>query len=109
MEEADHSFGLLEGLDQAIKQNPIEASIAESDAILVMFEKRRSWEPPSVVRYLEHTPVDASLFYASAATCRRKLSRLAGVAQSARVRAGNLHIYRRVPRQETYGLALQMR
>src|SRR5437016_10905075 len=39
VEEAQDSFWLLERLDQAIKQNPIETSIAELDAILVMLAK----------------------------------------------------------------------
>jgi hypothetical protein len=39
VEEPQHALGLLERLDQAVQQNPIEATIGELDAILVMFEK----------------------------------------------------------------------
>jgi hypothetical protein len=39
VEEAEYALGLLEGLDQSVQQNPIEASIVELDAILVLFEK----------------------------------------------------------------------
>jgi four helix bundle protein len=37
VEEANHSLGLLEWLDQAVPQDAIQASITESDVILVMF------------------------------------------------------------------------
>jgi hypothetical protein len=60
MEETQHSLRLLERLDQSIQQNPIEAAVAELDAILVMFEKGVHGTS-RVVRYLEHTPVDALL------------------------------------------------
>jgi hypothetical protein len=35
-EESDHPLGLLERLNDAVEQNPIEAAIPESNAILVM-------------------------------------------------------------------------
>ena len=35
-EESDHTFGLLEGLDEAVERNAVEAAIAESNAILVV-------------------------------------------------------------------------
>jgi hypothetical protein len=35
-EEPHDSLGLLERLDQPVEQNPIEAAISESNAILVM-------------------------------------------------------------------------
>ena len=38
-EEADGSFGLLKGLDEAIQQDSVEATIVEPDVILVMFVK----------------------------------------------------------------------
>src|SRR5262249_29948875 len=40
VEEPDHAFRLLEGLDQAIEQDPIETPIPEADAILVMLVER---------------------------------------------------------------------
>jgi hypothetical protein len=52
IEEPDYPLGLLEGLDQAVKENAVEAPIAESDAILVMFEEGVHGYS-SVVRYLE--------------------------------------------------------
>ncbi len=39
IEETDHSFRLLKGLNQTVEQQPVEAPVAESDAIFVMFEK----------------------------------------------------------------------
>src|SRR5215469_11514100 len=39
IEEAEHALGLLEGLNQSVQQNPIEAPISELDAILVVLEK----------------------------------------------------------------------
>jgi len=52
VEESDHSFWLLERLNQSVQQQPVKAPVVEPDAILVMLEKgvhRHS----SVVRYLE--------------------------------------------------------
>jgi hypothetical protein len=39
IEEAQHALGLLKGLDQSVKQNAVEATVAEFDAILVMLVK----------------------------------------------------------------------
>jgi len=39
VEETDYSFRLLKRLNQAVEQEPVEAPIAESDAIFVMFVK----------------------------------------------------------------------
>ena len=49
------SFGLLEGLNEPVQQKPIEASIAELNAILMVLVKGVHGTS-SVVRYLEHTP-----------------------------------------------------
>jgi hypothetical protein len=35
-EESDPAFGLLEGLDEPVEQNPVKAAIPETNAILVM-------------------------------------------------------------------------
>jgi hypothetical protein len=35
-EETDDPLGLLEGLDDAVEQDPVEATVCESNAILVM-------------------------------------------------------------------------
>ena len=35
-EKADHPLGLLKRLDQAVEQDPVEAAIAEADAVLVV-------------------------------------------------------------------------
>src|SRR5262245_35349502 len=40
VEEPDHAFRLLERLDQAIEQNPIETPITEADVILMMLGER---------------------------------------------------------------------
>jgi hypothetical protein len=39
VEEPEHPFRLLEGLDETVQQNPVEASIPELDATLVVFVK----------------------------------------------------------------------
>lgn len=91
VEKPDHSFRLLKGLDQAIQQEPIEAAIAEPNAILVMFEKGVHGTS-SVVRYLEITPVNASLLYAQPKTSRAELPGSGGLAKSASVRTGRLSI-----------------
>ena len=39
VEEPEHTFGLLEGLDETVQENPVEASIPELDATLVVFVK----------------------------------------------------------------------
>jgi hypothetical protein len=38
-EESDHALRLLEGLDEAVEQNPVKAAIPETNAVLVMFEE----------------------------------------------------------------------
>src|SRR5208283_4309154 len=59
----------------------------------------------SGVRSLEHTPLNASLFYACPQNSGTNLSGSRGVAQGARVGVSGVLF----PKQETYGLALQMR
>ena len=39
VEEADHSFGLLKRLDQSVQKQPIETTIGEANAMLVMLEE----------------------------------------------------------------------
>jgi len=39
VEEAQHSFGLLERLNESVQKKPIEASISELDAILMVLVK----------------------------------------------------------------------
>src|SRR6266542_4206841 len=82
VEKPEHALGLLEGLDQAVKQNAIKASIAELNAILVVFEKgvHGHLQCGELPRAYSREPLPV---YASAETCRSKLSRSAGVAQSA--------------------------
>src|SRR5207248_2994248 len=46
IEETEDSLGLLEGLDEAIQQEPVEAPVAEFDAILVMLVKGVHGGPP---------------------------------------------------------------
>jgi hypothetical protein len=38
-EQADHPLRLLERLDQAVEQDPVEAAIAEADVVLVVLIK----------------------------------------------------------------------
>src|SRR5918994_448684 len=40
VEEPDDALGLLEGLDHAVEQNPIEAPVSESNAIVVVLVER---------------------------------------------------------------------
>jgi hypothetical protein len=58
--EADHSFRLLEGLDEAIEQDAIKAAIPEADAILMVLVERVHGRPSCVVRYQELTAMNAS-------------------------------------------------
>src|SRR5438132_13786535 len=39
IEEPDDAFGLLKRLDQSIQKQPVETTIGEANASLVMFEK----------------------------------------------------------------------
>jgi hypothetical protein len=39
IEKSDHSLGLLKRLNQAVEQQPVKATVTESDAIFVMFVK----------------------------------------------------------------------
>jgi hypothetical protein len=64
VEETDDSFRLLERLDQPVEQRPVEAPVAESDAIFVVFVKGVHGETSRVVRYLELTAVNASVNFA---------------------------------------------
>src|SRR3989442_14841724 len=50
-----------------------------------------------VVRYLEHTPVNAFLFYDCPQSCGADFSGPCGVAQSARVGAGGLLVHGGIP------------
>jgi hypothetical protein len=40
VEEPDHTFGLLEGLDKAVEQDPVEAPIPKANAILMVLVER---------------------------------------------------------------------
>src|SRR5437016_11118831 len=50
-----------------------------------------------VVRYLEHTPVNAFLFYDCPQSCGADFSGPCGVAQSARIGAGGLLVHGSLP------------
>jgi hypothetical protein len=39
VEEADHSFRLLEGLDQPVQKQSVKAPVLKPDAIVVVLEK----------------------------------------------------------------------
>ena len=60
VEEPNHSLGLLEWLDQAVQQQPIEAPVMEPDAMLMMFEKSVHGRTSCVVRYQEYYAMNAS-------------------------------------------------
>ena len=96
IEEPHHPFRLLKGLDQAVQQKSIEASIAESNAILVVLVEGVPRDLPCGAIPGAYSSGRLS-FYAPAKTCRPKLSRLAGVAQSAPVRAGGLRSHGQLP------------
>jgi hypothetical protein len=61
-----------------------------------------------VVRYQEHTAVNASLLYGHFETSP-DVSGSTGMAEGSPVRAGGILSHRGVPKQETYGLRLQKR
>jgi hypothetical protein len=46
IEEADDAFGLLKRLDQSVQKQPVETTIGEANAILVMLEKGVPGKPP---------------------------------------------------------------
>jgi len=48
VKKTEHPLGLLEGLDQAMEQDAVEASIARIGCSPCDVRKRRSWEPPPV-------------------------------------------------------------
>src|SRR5882762_11259 len=92
VEEVQHSFGLLEGLNESVQKKTIEASISELDAILMVLVKGvhgnlQSGEIPGAYSR------GRLWIYASAETCRSKLSRPAGVGQSARVCFGSVCLH----------------
>src|ERR1700684_1712452 len=60
IEETDYSFRLLKRLNQAVEQEPVGASVTESDAIFVMFVKGVHGTLLRV-RYQELNAVNASL------------------------------------------------
>ncbi len=92
IEKTKHSLGLLEGLNQSVEQNAIEATIAEADAILVVFDKgvHGNLQCGEIPGAYSHGRL---CVYVHAETSRPKLSRPAGMAQSPRVRAGRVWIH----------------
>ena len=68
-----------EGLNTAIPQKTVKAAVAELDVILMVLEKGRSWPTSSVVRHLEHNPVNA-LFVIPPIDFRRAVFVISGLA-----------------------------
>src|SRR5437016_3649795 len=91
-EKADGPLFLLKGLDRGMEQDTIEATIIETDVILMVFVEGVHGVLQRV-RSLEHTPVDASVFYACPQSCGADFSGPCGVAQSARIGAGGLLVH----------------
>ena len=60
VEESNDPFRLLKGLDQPVQQQSVEASVVEPDAILVVLEKSVHGGYSCVVRYQEHSAMNAS-------------------------------------------------
>src|SRR6266480_710469 len=94
--KADGPLFLLKGLDRGMEQDPIEATIIETDVILMVFEEGVHGVLQRV-RSLEHTPVNASVFYACPQSCGADFSGPCGVAQSARIGAGGLLVHGSLP------------
>lgn len=107
-EEADGSLFLLKGLDRGMQQDSIEATIGETDAILVVFVKGVHGLS-SVVRYLENTSMDASLFMAVPRVAARTFQDLVVWRKAHELVLAIYSFTAGFPKQETYGLALQMR
>jgi len=107
-EKADGPLFLLKGLDRGMEQDTIEATIIETDVILMVFVKgvHRS---SRVVRYLEHTPVDASLFMPAPRAAARTFQDLVVWRKAHELVLAVYSFTADFPKQETYGLALQMR
>jgi four helix bundle protein len=99
---------LLERLDQSDEQNPIEASIAELDAILVVFKKGVQGTS-SVVRYLEHTPVDALPAMPKRRPPAKSFQDLLVWRKAHELVLGIYMLTTGFPKAETYGLSLQIR
>src|SRR6516162_8517782 len=76
-EEAYGTLFLLKGLDRGMQQDPIKATISETDVILVVFVEGVHGSSRGVTS-LEHTPVNASAFYAS----RRPDFYIAGISRA---------------------------
>src|ERR1700692_2406667 len=96
IEETDHALGLLKRLDQSVQKQPVETTIGEANAILVMLEKGvhgnlQCGEIPGAYTS------ERLRFYASAQSGCTNLPRSAGVAEGAPVRARSLFVYRRIP------------
>src|SRR5205814_3181710 len=95
-EKADGPPFLLKGLDRGMEQDPIEATIIETDVILMVFVEGVHGVLQRV-RSLEHTPVNASVFYACPQSCGADFSGPCGVAQSARIGGGGLLVHGSLP------------
>src|SRR5580693_8734591 len=91
-EEADGPLFLLKRLDRGMQQDTIEATISETDVILMVFVEGVH-ESSRGVRSLEHTPLDASLFYGCPPSCGANFSGPFGVAQSTPVGAGGVLVH----------------
>src|SRR6266496_2595958 len=108
VEEAQHTFGLLERLDQSVQQETVKTPIPELDAILVMLDEGvhgtlLCGEIPGA-----YTAVNASRSMAISKPARTFQDLL--VWQKAHRFV--LEVYAltaTLPKQETYGLSLQMR
>jgi hypothetical protein len=98
----------LEGLDQSIQQNPIEASVAELNAILVVFEEGVHGSS-CVVRYLEHTPVDALPVMSDRRPPAKSFQDLLVWRKAHQLVLGINTFTAAFPKAETYGLPLQIR
>src|SRR5204862_7303778 len=88
-EKADGPLFLLKGLDRGMEQDPIEATIIETDVIRVVFEEGVHGGLQRA-RSLEHTILDCSVFYACPHSCGADFAGTCRVAQRARIRASGL-------------------
>jgi four helix bundle protein len=100
---------LLEGLHQAVQQDPVKTPIAEADAILVVLVTGVHGVSSCVVRYLEHNAVSAC---AGMGTTRPPARSFRDLQVWQKAHELVLAVYRfteSFPEREKFGLSHQMR
>src|SRR5881275_1844388 len=107
VEKADGTLWLLKGLNRGMKQDAIEATVGETDVILMVFVK--GVHGVLGLRYLEHTSLNASLFMTAPRVAARTFQDLVVWRKAHELVLAVYSLTAGFPKEETYGLALQMR